>query len=404
MNARKETVVGVRGQIRDRGALERLTRSTLALTATFALGVAVVGCGGGVEGEEAGDEGPPAKIETRTQDLHSDAWRDWSSGMSADTAIDTDPSICSNQVGYFVTVRNSDQRYYVRRTVQQTNPAWKQFGTRQFASAPTCTMQQPYPGSSNKFLLAGKGTDNRVYVVEGLLPTATPGVSPPNPDWTGSWAEVSSTQYTGNNGRPALGSNGERVVLAFLNGSRVNARNQTLPYSGSGWSSPPAQSPVFPSGVAVSGIPAITYISGSTDKFVVMVRGVASGGSGLYWIHFNGTAFEGDWAQGFVPYAVDSDPAMDWDTTYDALTVYFKSGSDILQTSVTNPGSLGVRPFYAIPRGSGTAVLGAPRAVFGGGVEGMRAAAVRGYGPQTTQQNRGILLTETFSHASPLDP
>ncbi len=401
MNARNETEVAVREEVRSRAVLERFTRSKAALAATLALGVALAGCGGVVDGDaEDEDEDESAELGTRTQDLRSDAWRTWSSA-SADTAIDTDPSICSNQVGYFVTVRNSDQRFHVRRTVQQTNPAWKQFGTRQFASAPTCTMQQPYPGSGNKFLLAGKGTDNRVYVVEGLLPAAAPGAPPPNPDWTGSWTEVSSTQYSGNNGRPALGSNGSRVVLAFLNGSRVNARNQTLPYSASSWSSPPAQSPVFPSGVTVSGIPAITYISGSTNKFVVMVRGLTSGGAGLFWIYFNGTSFDGDWTQAFIPSAVDSDPAMDWDTTYNALTVYFRSGNEIIQTSVTLPGGLGVWPFYPIPASSSTVILGAPRAVFGGGIEGIRSAVVRGYDSQTPQSNRGLLLSEVFGIPSP---
>lgn len=389
--------VDLRGGFRPSECFKRFARSGAVLAGAFALSATAVGCGGGVDGAE----GEAFEIETRAQDLKPEHWRQWSSTTAA-TAINTDPAICSNKVGFLLTVRNSDQKYYVRRTVLAENPTWDDVGNRQFLSAPSCTMQEPYPGDDNKFLLAGKSTDNRIYAVEGVLPNPT-GPVPPLPTWTGAWAQVSSTQYSGSsNARPAIGSNGSRVVLTFVNSNRVYAHYRTLPYSSSSWSSR-VSAPVFPQGVTTNGIPAITYMSGSTNKFVVLVRATAGGSTGLYWIYFNGTSFEGNWSQGFVPFAVDSDPAMEWDNIHDALTIYFKSGNEVLQTSISGPGGIGVWPFYSIPQQPGTVILGAPRAVFGGGIEGIRSAVVRGYDSNlsSSNQSKGILRTEVFGTPSP---
>src|SRR5690606_11921423 len=103
----------------------------------------------------------------------ADAWRNWS-GRTAATDIDSAPAVCSNHWSpYFVFTRNTDQRYYVKSQGYIPNPAWKQFGFRQFVSAPSCVYQKPLTDlnampTDHRFLVAGKSTDSRIYVVEGI--------------------------------------------------------------------------------------------------------------------------------------------------------------------------------------------------------------------------------------------
>jgi len=373
----------------------RIVRAATGLSVIGALSLLGSGCSVETGALQEPDTG------TETQALHENAWRNWSS-REASTAINDEPTICSNTVGYVVGVRNSDQRYYLKRTSFSTNPNWKQFGTKTFSSPPSCSMQYAYPDTNPLFLLAGKGTDNRIYVIEGTLPTATDLV-PPNPDWTGPWAQVSSSEFSGSsNGRPALGTNNSRVVLTYLNNNRIYARYRNLPYGSNSWSSV-VTAPQFPAGVTVTGIPAITYVRGSTNRFTIMVRGTNAGATGLYWIYFTGTAFQGSWGQAFIPGTISSDPAMEYDTVYNALTLYYRSGNEVIQTSVAHPGELGSRPFWPIPNLASTTVLGAPRVVFGGGIEGNRAAVIRGHDSAipTANKNRGHLLAEVFHAPSP---
>ena len=92
-------------------------------------------------------------------------------------------------------------------------------------------------------------------------------------------------------------------------------------------------------------MPAITFISGSINKLLVMVRGTSDGVAGLYWIFFNGTVFGGSaWNQAFTGgVTVSSDPALEYDRDNGAVTLYFRSGNDVLQISVTQPGEFGIK-------------------------------------------------------------
>jgi hypothetical protein len=371
-----------------------ISRALRAAVAGFCAGA--VGCSAGTSAEA----GPGDHTETRALSLQSDDWEAWRR-TTATANITNSPAICSNRKGFFVTVQHAspDSRFYVKTWFFVENPEWKQFGTRQFASPPTCAMQYPYPSNDPKLLLAGKSTDNRIYVVEGELPEADSQVAP-NPDWTGPWTQVSAATYTGStSGRPALASSGSRVVLTYVNVNRLYAFHRALPFAHS-WTGPVA-APAFPTDVSSTGIPAITYMAGSTNKFVIMVQGRVGATGGLYWIYFNGTAFQGSWARAFVPLAVESDPALEYDPEWGALTVYFQSGNAILQTSVHTPGEIGVYPFEPIANPSGAVIYGSPRAVFGGGIEGLRAAIVKGYDPLVPpeQQMRGFFLTEVTNGA-----
>lgn len=329
-------------------------------------------------------------------------WRPLRSTLETDDVLDTDPAFCSNKIGdILVTVRSTDDfTYYVRRAELSWNPSWKQVEDLTFASRPTCAMRYPYQSATNRFFLAGKSSDNRIYTIEGIRPTSGSGPAP-NPNWLGDWQQVNATQYTATdqyteaNGWPALSSNGNRLVLAFLNGNRVSAHSRSLQPGPWTWNQNPANSPVLPSGTNATGVPAITYMGGSTNQFVVMVRGVTSAGIRLFWIYFNGTAFVGNWTQASISNTISSDPALEYDTDWDVLSLYFRSGTDIRYTSVGAPSEIGTYPFYPVPASSSTEILGAPQVLYGGGIEGVRALMVRGFDEHSdpNQLSHSILMT-----------
>lgn len=334
----------------------------------------------------------------------ADAWRNWS-GRTAATDIDSAPAVCSNHWSpYFVFTRNTDQRYYVKSQGYIPNPAWKQFGFRQFVSAPSCVYQKPLTDlnampTDHRFLVAGKSTDSRIYVVEGISTADTYIPNPPdptpafqNPDWTGPWGQVSGTPYSSGNGEPALGSDGDRIVVTFLDAGVIRAHVQELPFvnSASAWSGL-ISGPAMPAGVTAQGVPAITYMGGPTNRFVIMVRGSAGTSEGLYWIFFDGTSFIGDWTQLPTTEVVDSDPALEWDGMHNTITAYFRTGSgSITQISAHQAGDLGVYPSYVIdPLSTTNVFLGAPRVAFGATVEasGVRLVVTRGYDLAATPES-----------------
>lgn len=402
------------------GRLWRLLRSAGLMAMAATVGLTAAACGS-TDGTEEDFE-----IGTQGQALQTTQFRPWMGELydrplNANTLsyFEGDPAICSRGpgFGYFITVRDvNDGFYYVKRWYRQENPTWKKFApnvpnAKRFVSSPTCTMQYPYPDAdpntpaAPRFLLAGKTTDNRIAVVAGHLPDFTSQDPAPNPVWDGPWVDLDSTQYTGLNGLnglPALAAGADNAVVTFFNGNRIYAYSQELPYAPGGWGNR-ISGPLLPSGVtALGGVPAITYIAGSTNEFLVMVRAQTSQGPRAYYIFFNGTSF-GNWqAVAFVPYPIESDLSIEYDSEYNALTVYFRTGNQIMQTSVPSPQTIGLYPFYPIHNGtSETVVLGAPRAIYGGSVEGIRAVAVRGHTPATSDAYRGFLLTESIGAPSP---
>src|SRR5690606_41121004 len=109
-----------------------------------------VGCGGGAATEGSdGRPGDDGELATRLQALASSDWKDWSSGLFADTALASDPALCNtgNSLAFFVAAQSDDSFYYVKSVGRVApNPSWKQFGSRiAFDSAPACTSQQRLP-------------------------------------------------------------------------------------------------------------------------------------------------------------------------------------------------------------------------------------------------------------------
>ena len=385
-----------------RGKFERLARSGAVFAAAAALLAGASGCSGG-EGSDGAEFG------SVTQELSENAWKPWFTGLFATTDLNSDVALCNvrDNLAYFLVAQTTTSQYQIRSFGRSANPSWAAAGSRAFNSAPTCTPER-FPGTTDgRFLIAGRGSlDGKIYVAQGLQGATTAGSGvPPNPTFTIPNTQINGTAFTGTNGHPALATNNSRVVLTFKNGSRVTAHQQSLPYSATNWGAA-INSPLFPAGVTVSGVPAITFISGSTNKFIVMVRGVSSGVAGLYWILFTGTAFEGSaWNQAFTAgVTVSSDPALEYDRQFDALTLYFRSGNDVLQTSVHNPGEFGLRSYVPIPNLANAVLRGAPRAAWPAGIEGIRTVAIRGFNDNVpSPRNRHVMSSETIGVPDPFE-
>jgi hypothetical protein len=384
-----------------RGRFARLARSGAVLAASMALGAGAVGCSSAEGGEQQ-------EIETLEQALSESAFKPWFTGLFGSTDLNSDVALCNvrNNLAYFLVAQTTASQYQIRSFGRIANPSWAAAGTRTFNSAPTCTPER-FPGTTDpRFLIAGRASlDGKIYVAQGSQGSTPSTGVPPNPTFTVPFTQINGTAFTGTNGHPAMATNNSRVVLAFKNGSRVTAHQQSLPYSATNWGGA-INSPLFPSGVSVSGVPAITFMSGSTNKFLVMVRGTNAGVAGLYWIFFTGTAFEGTtWNQAFTGgVTVSSDPALEYDRDFGALTLYFRSGNDVLQTSVRQPGELGVKTYVPIPNLSNAVMRGAPRAAWPAGIEGIRTVIVRGFNDfVTVNRNRHILSAETAGAPDPFE-
>jgi hypothetical protein len=369
----------------------------LATVATSAAGLPLLGCGSADEFDGEGDIGQAGQAFTAVQ------WRTLEYKVSAPGSITSEPALFSNTPGWTTAVRSSDKTFYVRRAGMTLESGWIQFGTRQFESPPAATMQNPYPGTGELFVLAGRTSDNRLYTLEGRLPTGPNDQPPPDPAWTEVWRRMKDVD-NGSAANPALAAGPGRIVLTFLKSNLIYAHVRLLPYLTNSWSADAAPSPSFPAGVTPKGVPAITYLGGNFNKYVVMVRCTTANGNKLYWIYFNGTSFQGNWVQAFTEgVTIDSDPSIEWDFGYNALTIYVRSGNSIIHTSVTGPGGVGIYSWNAIPQAPNSTLSGAPRAAYGAGIEGVRAVIIRGYGPATPagQNGRGVAYAETPGFPNP---
>jgi hypothetical protein len=382
-----------------RGAFARLARTGAALGAA-ALLVSAAGC-------SSYDASEDPQLDTVSDDLREGAWKPWFTGLFATTDLNSDVSLCNvrNNLAYFLVAQTTASQYQVRSFGRIANPSWSTISTRTFNSAPTCTPER-FPGTTDgRFLVAGRNSaDGRIYVAQGLQgPNPAGSGTPPNPTFTIGFTQINTTSFTGSNGHPALATSNSRVALAYKNGNRVSVHRQTLPYSASNWGAA-INSPLLPTGVTAAGVPAIVFMSGSFNKFVVMSRGTSGGVDGLYWIFFNGNTFEGTWTQAFTPVTVSSDPTLEYDRSFNALTLYFRSGNEVLQTSVTQPGEFGIRTYVGIPNLSNASLRGAPRAAWPAGIEGTHTVVIRGANDfVTSNRNRHIMSAETAGAPDPFE-
>jgi hypothetical protein len=410
-----------------------------AASAMVAICGVTLGCGSVAEGESE-------SLDTGAEKLLPEAWRNFGqltntkqkphepmSSTNASFPIADEPIAFSTvPLMHTLAVRNSsDKKYYLRTIITYNDSLWAKFDGKAFSSPPAATHFAAYSDGGSipnpySFVIAGKhatlagNTDSaKIFAMVG---TASDGATPatPQPPTAGSWVQVGTQAYTNpGEGYPALSSSGSRVVMALrafdnsagVNQQRIFTFHRSTSAAGT-WSSR-ISAPLFPSGMVPVGTPALAYLKDAEDttyanKFVIMAR-LQSGG--LAWILYSPSAVNpwGSWFQAFIPTALTSDPAVDWDPTHKIMTLYYKitngdGQTEVVNTSVPNPGGLGAYPFYFIDQLGDATLHGSPRVTMGGGREVTRRMVVfRGYTTSTPvdERDRTIVYAQDIPSGYP---
>lgn len=299
-----------------------------------------------------------------------------------DIAHTFDPAVCADVNATFLAFsRDTSKRF---RTLAFNSGvrsnSWGSFGTRAFNSSPACAMRDPN-GNTRRFVLAGKGEDNRIYTSPGSWNPAFGGDGlPQNPTADAAWTAIDVNTYSAH-GAPALASGPTSVALAVIgNTNRVHAYHRALPFSGSSWSTR-FTSPVLPTGVTAIGRPAIEHFPwfvAPQGYYGIAIRAISGGQTKIFVTYFmgDGTGFTGfipgstpDWTEWPVGATVDSDPAMTSSPALgDAVTLYFRSGNKIKHTTgLVSSGAVGTNhPFSATAYASAPSALAGPMYEGGG--------------------------------------
>jgi hypothetical protein len=280
-------------------------------------------------------------------------------GTGADIVPTLEPTICTNfQGGWVVASRDDKQRYrtlYGFGPIAQymTNWAIHSANTqspRLFSTRPACAMRENDSNGRPRFVLAGKSTDNKLYVSTGTLPQASENLDPAFV--SADWGAVSSRTYGSGQQDPGPASpvlashpssNGG-MLLAFISGSTVYAHHHALPYAGSSWRARVA-APPLPNNAIPVGTPAVTFVEGWAQLFHVVVRAQVGSQFKLYETYFgrtaNGPNFCGilcgsmapSWTELPISGTISSSPALEYSPQLGAETIYFRRNDDMVQTS-----------------------------------------------------------------------
>jgi hypothetical protein len=410
--------------VRPRSRVPSRVTSSFAACVTIALCSAALGCGSVAEGDVE-------DLGTDAEALLPEAWRNF--GHLTNTKAKPHEPLSSSNVSFpiadepiafstvplmsTVAVRNSsDKKYYLRTIITYNDSLWAKFDGKAFSSPPAATHFAYYSDGSfipnpYSFVIAGKHTSAagspdsaKIFAMVGTAYDGSDSANP-QPPTAGSWVQVGTQVYSNpGEGYPALSTSGSRIVMALrafdsspgVSQQRIFTFHRSTSAAGS-WSSR-ISAPLFPSGMVPVGTPALAYLKDAEDstyanKFVIMTR-LQSGA--LAWILYNPSAINpwGSWFQAFITTALTSEPAVDWDPTHKIMTLYYKitngdGQTEVVNTSVPNPGGLGAYPFYFIDQLGDATLHGSPRATMGGGREVTRRMLVfRGYTPSTPVDER----------------
>lgn len=375
-------------EARQRGLGQRVKARALAVSSVLTL-LSLCACAG-----EVGDDSAVASSEYDLQHVDGSS-EEFAralvlnpSSNSPDITATLEPTICTNRQGHFMAVsRDSDQRY---RTLYSFGPIgqylsdWSVFSgstpARTFASRPACAMRESSSGGLSRFVLVGKGTDNKLYASTGTLPQAT--VPIPTPQVNADWSAISNTVYSGSAGpaSPALASKEGTLdggmVMAFISNNAVYAHYHPLPYSSGPWQARVA-APALPAGAIPVGTPAITFVEGWAQLFHVVVRAQVGSQYRFYETYFgrtqSGYKFCGilcwgqaaAWAQLPITANVGSSPALEFSPLH-GETLYFINAGKMYQTSgFATQQQLGTLPVSQVYPGVGVSFEGAPGAAGG---------------------------------------
>ena len=194
-----------------------------------------------------------------------------------------------------------------RITRYSDDPAWKNIGTRTFASKPACTALDETlfsPPSERSNQVAGVGrnaSDNRFYAVamqadevqEVEDPCCNP-EPPEQPEPLDVWRQIGNATYA--SAPAATVAYGKLLVVGRRSDDRLYLHSNTLaagdnPYDSQNWV-PAVSVPSLPSCVRAVGDPTMTNGTEINSRVWIMTRAVRSNGSyAFYYIFWNNQSF-----------------------------------------------------------------------------------------------------------------
>lgn len=343
----------------------------------MAVGCGALGCGADADFQHdvrEGDLGSTSR-DLRHPGGNADVYRSWSAVQDSnggETFVD-DPALCASASGFTVVARDSTNRFKtITYQTGFTASSWSSYGTRSFNSKPACASTDAVDSSGQKayqIVLAGKDSaSNKLYASLGQADNQSD-ADPVNPDPLTVWAKVSDDVYASG---PAVSvGRGRIVVLGRKSDNRLYAHYRTLPYNQGSWSGA-IQAPALPTGWTLQGAAAAAMTTSGVNLHTVVVRARNSQNvSRLYFTYFKDTGFVRsatapnlDWIEiptGGVTVS-SSDPALEYDTGIGTLTLYFRSGNHLYQSSGLDQG-LGGSAFTAVDSQEGHAFTGGPAAI-----------------------------------------
>jgi hypothetical protein len=405
--------------------------SGLVVTSTLVL---VAGCG------EMDSTDAPTKVETALEyvdnygNVSSDGSQVWASPYTgpdswsritpqggADITHTSSPAVCGeittpHEVSERLAIFSVDNQSHFRTIelseagVPQFSTSWGNYGTKTFASKPTCAMREfenaPNNPTAGGFVLAGRGSatnDHYLYASRGVFAAAGTN-SPPAPLEAFARVDSNNNDKYDVNGFPALATDGVNAVgnnlaMVFMGDDNrtIYAHVHQLPYTTSTyhWSAR-ITGPVLPSGTTAVGTPSIDFAVGWAYFFHVVVRAVSGGHTSFYETYFNANGTGGGsfidstggpyatWKQLPVTGTISSDPAVIYSPnlayyqqTLNAETLFYTSGTQIEQTNGFCTSTwFGLLPILAIQQTGITSVSSSPAAVPDPGLERNSVAAV----------------------------
>jgi hypothetical protein len=281
-----------------------------------------------------------------------------------------DPALCGDEVATFLMVSVDSQNHY--RTLfndQEIRPsAWGSYGTKPFASRPACAMRELGASGGHGFVLVGKGTDNLLYASPGSWDPQLHDGTALNPTADTAWTAIDTATTYPTGGSPALATNAalNAMVLAYVNtnnhGNKLVVREHALPYAQSrNWSAEIA-APALPVGWSGVGTPGITWEPDFNNLFQIVLHVKSGTQSRLLMTYFDPATrlFSGaipgsppSWKQiSTGSFSVDSDPALAYSPTLDTTTLYFRHGTQLVQTSGYGD-SLGTNAVHVVAANAG---------------------------------------------------
>jgi hypothetical protein len=332
-------------------------------------------------------------------------WRDWSqvapnNQPSQDISQELAPALCASSNAGFLAISVDTGGHYRTLQFNEINNAgaWGSYGQKTFVTKPTCGLRENVTVSGQTrtgFVVAGKASDGRIYASAGTM--ANVGVPQQNPTANDVFTAIGNDVYsTGGNpalagGNPAVGTGTAVALVAMGTDLRtIYGYSRLLPYPSHGWSAR-VHGPALPSGWTAVGAPAIVELP-ITFAIVVHAHNATLHKEAFYYTYFSTNssppAFSNaigspgaTWTQ--LPLAlqagqtISDDPALTTDDTY-GMTLWFRSGSQILQTASGSLPSLGTNPAIAIKPADGISFGSAPAAWAGNTYEeGIYVAVAR---------------------------